>query len=120
MDEYSQIYLVNVGLMANQWNNQNPCLHYVYSFCRIRLFPQFIEDKERDWIYDQLFHELPWRQRSDVDKDGVTYLQPRLTAWYGDFKYSYSGVTHDANTEVSLYSTTHGAGHNALVGGTQV
>ena len=50
-------------------------------------------------MYNDLYHEVPWRQRSDV-KNGESFLQPRLTAWYGDFPYSYSGVRHDANTEV--------------------
>ena len=52
-------------------------------------------------MYNDLYHEVPWRQRSDV-KNGESFLQPRLTAWYGDFPYSYSGVQHDANTEVRL------------------
>ncbi|ELT92602.1 hypothetical protein CAPTEDRAFT_105332 [Capitella teleta] len=63
---------------------------------RVRLFPSFIEANQCEWMYEQLFSELPWRQRSDV-KSGVSYLQPRLTAWFGDFPYSYSGVRHEGN-----------------------
>ncbi|KAH3728630.1 alpha-ketoglutarate-dependent dioxygenase alkB homolog 3-like [Dreissena polymorpha] len=66
---------------------------------RIRLFPNFIEQKEADSLYETLFHELPWRQRTDVKKDGEKFLQPRLTAWYGDHPYSYSGLTHEARTD---------------------
>lgn len=65
---------------------------------RLRFFPVFIDPKEADWMLEQLHVEIPWRQRSDV-KNGITYLQPRLTAWFGDHPYSYSGVTHDANIE---------------------
>lgn len=50
-------------------------------------------------LFDELYHGLAWRQRSDF-KNGEKYLQPRLTAWYGDHPYSYSGVTHDANIQV--------------------
>lgn len=65
---------------------------------RVRFFPNFIDPTEADEIYNDLYHEVPWRQRSDV-KNGESLLQPRLTAWYGDFPYSYSGVRHEANTE---------------------
>ncbi|XP_045198242.2 alpha-ketoglutarate-dependent dioxygenase alkB homolog 3-like [Mercenaria mercenaria] len=65
---------------------------------RLRFFPDFLDPKNADQMYEELFHGLPWRQRSDV-KNGEKYLQPRLTAWYGDHPYRYSGVTHDACTE---------------------
>ncbi|OWF45010.1 alpha-ketoglutarate-dependent dioxygenase alkB homolog 3-like [Mizuhopecten yessoensis] len=65
---------------------------------RLRYFPEFIGSQEANELYDRLFHDLPWRQRSDM-KDGVSYLQPRLTTWYGDLSYSYSGVTHEATLE---------------------
>ena len=67
---------------------------------RIRLFPGFIGSEECEQVYEDLFSELPWRQRSDV-KNGETYLQPRFTAWFGDHPYSYSGVRHEANIQVS-------------------
>ena len=50
-------------------------------------------------MFHDLNAELPWRQRSDV-KNGEEYLQPRLTAWFGEHPYSYSGVTHESRTEV--------------------
>lgn len=65
---------------------------------RLRYFPEFIGPQEADELYKRLFHDLPWRQQSDV-KNGVSYLQPRLTTWYGDLAYSYSGVTHPASVE---------------------
>ncbi|XP_062570791.1 alpha-ketoglutarate-dependent dioxygenase alkB homolog 3-like [Saccostrea cucullata] len=66
---------------------------------RLRFFPIFIDPEEANVIYDALYHELPWRQRSDVKKTGESFLQPRLTAWYGDIPYSYSGLTHQACPE---------------------
>lgn len=68
------------------------------SICRLKYFPDFIEVSEADLLYDQMYHEFPWKQRSDV-RDGVQYLQPRLTAWFGDLPYSYSGVTLAPNTD---------------------
>lgn len=48
--------------------------------------------------YDELLHELidniAWRQE-EVTIYGKAYLQPRLSAWYGDkeLDYCYSGIT---------------------------
>jgi len=44
-------------------------------------------------VMHQLIAEVPWRSESIVVR-GKTYLQPRLTAWYGDegAKYTYSGI----------------------------
>lgn len=53
-------------------------------------------------MFDQLFEECPWRQRSD-SYNGEQYLQPRLTAWFGDLPYSYSGVTLDVNKDVGCH-----------------
>ena len=65
----------------------------------------FIDPEEASAIYDTLYHELPWRQRTDVKKTGESFLQPRLTAWYGDVPYSYSGLTHDSFPQVgALFS----------------
>lgn len=64
---------------------------------RICYFPDFIENEKADEIFNILYKELPWKQRSDVWPDGRTFLQPRLTAWYGDLPYTYSGQTHEPN-----------------------
>ncbi|XP_046342891.2 alpha-ketoglutarate-dependent dioxygenase alkB homolog 3-like [Haliotis rufescens] len=65
---------------------------------RLRYFPCFIDPTEAKGMFDQLFEECPWRQRSD-SYNGEQYLQPRLTAWFGDLPYSYSGVTLDVNKD---------------------
>jgi len=45
--------------------------------------------------YDQLLQELlattAWRQEQ-ITVYGKAHLQPRLSAWYGDLAYSYSGI----------------------------
>ena len=68
---------------------------------RIRYFPNFIGPKECEHIYSELFTEVQWRQREE-SKNGETWLQPRLTAWYGDKDYTYGSVTQKADTRVSL------------------
>jgi len=42
-------------------------------------------------LLDRLIEESPWRQES-ITVYGKNYRQPRLSAWYGDLGYSYSGI----------------------------
>ncbi|KAM5248345.1 alpha-ketoglutarate-dependent dioxygenase alkB homolog 3 isoform 2-T2 [Ctenodactylus gundi] len=63
---------------------------------RVRLCPGFIDSKEADWVLEQLCRDVPWKQRTGIRED-VTYLQPRLTAWYGELPYTYSRVTMEPN-----------------------
>jgi alkylated DNA repair dioxygenase AlkB len=43
-------------------------------------------------ILARLLDETPWRADTVVVY-GKRYLQPRLTAWYGEASYTYSGLT---------------------------
>ena len=45
-------------------------------------------------VFTRLRAETPWRQDSIV-LFGKRHLQPRLTAWYGDASYTYSGLRLD-------------------------
>jgi len=69
------------------------------STVRLRLIPGFIAADECQVICEELANTLPWQQETVVNGD-ETYLQPRLTAWFGNLPYSYSGVTHPPYTEV--------------------
>jgi alkylated DNA repair dioxygenase AlkB len=42
-------------------------------------------------LLDTLIESTPWRQQQ-IKVYGKKYLQPRLSAWYGDEAYSYSGI----------------------------
>ena len=42
-------------------------------------------------VFARLLRETPWREES-VFVYGKRHLQPRLTAWYGDASYTYSGL----------------------------
>jgi alkylated DNA repair dioxygenase AlkB len=46
-------------------------------------------------ILARLLDETPWRADTVVVY-GKRYLQPRLTAWYGEANYTYSGLTLQA------------------------
>jgi len=43
-------------------------------------------------VLAQLIRDTPWRADTIVVY-GKRYLQPRLTAWYGEASYTYSGLT---------------------------
>lgn len=50
-----------------------------YFIILTEFFPELgMESKDADWMVEQLYHELPWRQRLDV-RNGETFLQPHLT-----------------------------------------
>ena len=44
-----------------------------------------------DVVFARLLAETPWRAETVV-VFGKRHLQPRLTAWYGDASYTYSGL----------------------------
>ena len=69
-------------------------------YCRIRIIPGFYEPAECDSLLDALVHELPWQQETVTRGVGDTYVQPRMTAWFGDVPYSYSGITHPTDNQV--------------------
>ncbi|XP_004683627.1 PREDICTED: alpha-ketoglutarate-dependent dioxygenase alkB homolog 3 [Condylura cristata] len=63
---------------------------------RVCLYPGFVDLKEADMVLKQLCQDVPWKQRTGF-RDDVTYLQPRLTAWYGELPYTYSRITMEPN-----------------------
>lgn len=63
---------------------------------RLHLKPAFIDPKEADWMFEQLYREIPWQQKSNIGPDG-SYKEPRLTSWYGDLPYTYSNSTMKSN-----------------------
>lgn len=60
-------------------------------------YPNFFEAKEADLIFEQLQKEIPWQQ-DNIRVFGKEYLQPRLTALFGDTDktYSYSNIKMQA------------------------
>lgn len=54
----------------------------------LRFYPNFLDETEADAAFAELEASLPWAQRED--RYGP---QPRLTAWFGPYSYSYSRLT---------------------------
>jgi alkylated DNA repair dioxygenase AlkB len=44
-----------------------------------------------DSLLQTIIDDSAWRQE-EITVYGKSYLQPRLSAWYGDLAYSYSGI----------------------------
>jgi alkylated DNA repair dioxygenase AlkB len=59
-------------------------------------------------ILARLIAETPWRADTVVVY-GKRYLQPRLTAWYGEASYTYSGLTLDPLPLTPLLERLRGA-----------
>ena len=90
--------------MANIWRmliQYIECYLATFYF-RLILKLDFMDGRECDSIFEQLYAELPWQQRIAF-KNGEEYLQPRMTAWFGDLPYVYSGITQERNPQVSEY-----------------
>lgn len=55
-------------------------------------YPSFFDIEVSDNSFQTLLREIDWRS-DEITIFGKTVLQPRLTAWYGDVAYTYSGIT---------------------------
>jgi len=58
----------------------------------LSMLPQLPMPIKNAEILARLIDETPWRADTIVVY-GKRYLQPRLTAWYGEASYTYSGLT---------------------------
>lgn len=64
----------------------------------ITYFPDFFNKIEADVIYSKLITEIPWQQ-DEITVFGKKYMQPRLTALFGNEgkPYSYSNIKMQPN-----------------------
>jgi alkylated DNA repair dioxygenase AlkB len=57
----------------------------------LALLPQLPLPVSNAEVFERLLRETPWRHET-VLVYGKRHLQPRLTAWYGEAAYTYSGL----------------------------
>jgi alkylated DNA repair dioxygenase AlkB len=57
----------------------------------LQLWPQVDLGRSYDSLLQAIIEDTAWRQEK-ITVYGKPYLQPRLSAWYGDLAYSYSGI----------------------------
>ncbi|MBA2403690.1 MAG: alpha-ketoglutarate-dependent dioxygenase AlkB [Bdellovibrionales bacterium] len=55
-------------------------------------YPQFFNATECEIYFQSLKTQINWKHEP-IKLFGKEIMQPRLTAWYGDTKYTYSGIT---------------------------
>ncbi len=60
----------------------------------LRLYREIMPSRQSASIFKSLTNELDWQQEH-LKLFGRTINMPRLTAWYGDAPYTYSGLTHE-------------------------
>ena len=61
---------------------------------KVTLVKNFVQPELCDEYLSRFLDEIPWKQKTGCDKvTGEDYLQARLTAWFGEHTYSYSGIT---------------------------
>ena len=58
----------------------------------IYFWPQIDLGFHPDKLLNELIDTTTWRQEQ-ITVYGKPYLQPRLSAWFGDCSYGYSGIT---------------------------
>lgn len=58
----------------------------------VLFFPGAFSPKESEVYFKALVDEISWKHEA-IKMFGKAVMQPRLTAWYGDKSYSYSGIT---------------------------
>ena len=56
--------------------------------------PQFFSKEESSLYFERLMEEVNWQQES-IKIFGKQLAMPRLTAWYGDKGYTYSGLHNE-------------------------
>jgi alkylated DNA repair dioxygenase AlkB len=57
----------------------------------LRWWPCIDLGRDHERLLGELLRDCPWRQE-EITVYGKAYRQPRLSAWYGDLGYSYSGI----------------------------
>lgn len=70
----------------------NVCRRELADGGELVLHEGWLAGDEAKRTFERLLAELDWEQRA-IRIVGREVLQPRLTAWYGDAAYTYSGVT---------------------------
>lgn len=76
------------------YDQSQECIDLQLADGDIRYYPSFYSSEEATDYFETLLSGIEWQQ-DDIKLFGKTYLQPRLTALYGDMNslYTYSGIT---------------------------
>ena len=62
----------------------------------VLFYPNFLTSSDSKYFFSHLFKEIFWRKEK-VKLFGKTTPVPRLSAWHGDFPYTFSGLKMTPN-----------------------
>ncbi|WP_299818805.1 alpha-ketoglutarate-dependent dioxygenase AlkB [uncultured Pontibacter sp.] len=68
-----------------------PMVRLPFPDAEVYFEPHFFTEEESDLYFKELMGEVNWQQES-IKMFGKELPMPRLTAWYGDKGYTYSGL----------------------------
>ncbi|HEU4776336.1 MAG TPA: alpha-ketoglutarate-dependent dioxygenase AlkB [Telluria sp.] len=74
----------------------------------LAMLPQLPLALDNEQVMARLMDETDWRSES-ITLWGKSFLQPRLTAWHGDARYRYSGLTLEPQPWTPLLSAIRAA-----------
>jgi alkylated DNA repair dioxygenase AlkB len=60
----------------------------------VSYYPDLFDSEQSDYFLTELLQQMDWEQHQ-VKIFGKTLLEPRLSAYYGDKSYRYSGFTRE-------------------------
>lgn len=62
----------------------------------ITYYPDFFDEFDCNYFYEKLLKDVKWETKT-LNFSGREVPIPRLTAWYGDTSYTYSGLKLEPN-----------------------
>jgi alkylated DNA repair dioxygenase AlkB len=81
---------VGHGLFGDLFDDRE-CQRLPISDGELLFWPRIDLGQNNASLLEKLIRESAWRQE-EITVYGKAYRQPRLSAWYGDLGYSYSGI----------------------------
>lgn len=76
-------------------NKQNQRQKIPMENAEVIFYPQFFKPEETPKLFSELQTQINWKQEA-IKIFGKQHLQPRLTAYYGDKPYPYSGIVMES------------------------
>lgn len=71
----------------------------------INYYPHYLAQSDADKLFAYLIQNIHWQQ-FHVTVYGKTHATPRLSAWFGDEGYTYSGLYHRPEPWPSILANT--------------
>ena len=67
---------------------------------KIYLEAGYVQKSDADWMFKTLLNEINWKQQQNTKYESS---EKRLSAWFSNYSYKYSGVVQEPNKHVSCF-----------------